>query len=124
VHTQANLTRVPRSHFEPTQLVEYQPGQYYKMHSDYLGEQADNPRVYTLLVYLTGASDGGETVFKYAGPEGKMLFVAPKPGRALLWPNTLDSNPRERDPQGAPLSHPPTTTRLASSGEGVGTPRP
>lgn len=30
----ANLTLVPLENFEPTQLVRYQPGQYYKFHTD------------------------------------------------------------------------------------------
>ena len=103
----ANVTRVPLANFETTQLVEYAPQQYYKMHSDYLSEQARSPagpRVYTLLVYLTDGAEGagGETVFKYArGPHPSgMLHVAPRRGRALLWPNTLDAEPLEREPRG------------------------
>ena len=44
---------------------------------------------------------GGETLFKYAvGSDGKMLTVRPRRGRALVWPNTLDSDPLQRDPHG------------------------
>ena len=112
VPPQANLTRVPLANFEVAQLVQYRPGQYYKMHTDYIKEQqhsAAGPRVYTLLIYLNDLEQGqgGETVFKYAGADGKMLFVQPRKGRAVLWPNTLDVQPLEREMQafhaGAPL---------------------
>ena len=83
--------------------------------------------MYTLLLYLTDVDEGargewslsttawvnshphphphpgagGETIFKYGnGPDGKMLTVRPRAGRALLWPNTLDSEPLQRDPNG------------------------
>lgn len=97
----SELTRVPIENFEPTQIVRYRPGQYYKLHLDQFDElnaQPGGPRVYTLLIYLNDVDDkaGGETVFKYAGEDGRMLFVRPRKGRALLWPNTLDSDPLAR----------------------------
>ena len=66
-------------------------------------------RIYTLLVYLNDvdAGAGGETVFKYA--DGAWKKVLPRKGRALLWPNTLDTDPAARDHAtmhaAAPLRH-------------------
>ena len=98
----SQVTRVPISNFEHTQVVRYEPGQYYKLHLDQFDEmnhQPGGPRVFTLLIYLNDVEDGagGETVFKYAGDDGKMLFVHPRQGRAILWPNTLDSDPLARE---------------------------
>jgi hypothetical protein len=121
----ANVTQVGLAHFEPTQLVRYEPGQYYKLHLDHFDELAAEPagpRVFTLLLYLNDVPDdaGGETVFKYAREDGRMLFVRPRKGRALLWPNTLDSDPTVREQKamhaGGPLRSgvkvsPPKTER-------------
>jgi predicted 2-oxoglutarate/Fe(II)-dependent dioxygenase YbiX len=99
----SSLTHVALENFEPTQIVRYEPGQFYKFHLDHFDElsvQPGGPRVYTLLVYLNTLQegDGGETVFKYAsGEEGKMLIVRPQKGRAILWPNTKDSDPTVRE---------------------------
>lgn len=47
---------------EPLQVLSYEPGQQYKMHSDALAGDP-NQRVVTFLVYLNDAYEGGETVF-------------------------------------------------------------
>ena len=98
----SKVTRVPLANFERTQVVRYEPGQYYKLHLDQFDElnaQPGGPRVFTLLIFLNDVDDkaGGETVFKYAGDGGGFLIVRPRQGRALLWPNTLDADPMARE---------------------------
>ena len=43
-------------------------------------------------MYLNDGAEGGETHFPQLN-----ISVAPKRGRALLWPSVLDSDPNERD---------------------------
>ena len=111
----SNVTQVPVDNFEPTQLVRYQAGQYYKLHVDDSFEAHAEPagaRVYTMLLFLSTVAPktGGETVFKYADSvDGGANFrlVLPRKGAALVWPNVLDTDPDERDMTtmhaGAPL---------------------
>ncbi len=47
---------------EPVQVLSYQPGQEYKLHSDCL-PPGNNQRVQTFLVALTDQFEGGETAF-------------------------------------------------------------
>ena len=91
-----SLCGLPPS-FSELQFLRYEPGQYYKTHHDYLGGSETllaGPRALTLLAYLADVDEGGETIF----PELN-LTVHPKAGRALLWANTLDDQPRARDPR-------------------------
>ena len=50
------------------------------------------PRALTLLTYLSDVDEGGETIFPTLN-----LSVAPKLGRALVWPNVLDGAPLRKD---------------------------
>jgi prolyl 4-hydroxylase len=56
-------TRVEQG--EALQILRYRPGQEYRPHVDWLGE--DNPRVLTALVYLNDDYAGGETAFVETG---------------------------------------------------------
>ena len=63
---------------EPLQVLSYEPGQQYKMHSDALAGDP-NQRVVTFLVYLNDAYEGGETIFpdldlRYRGDVGDGLM--------------------------------------------------
>ena len=63
---------------EPLQVLSYEPGQQYKMHSDALAGDP-NQRVATFLVYLNDAYEGGETIFpdlelRYRGGVGDGLM--------------------------------------------------
>ncbi|KAG7343753.1 2-oxyglutarate/Fe(II) oxygenase [Nitzschia inconspicua] len=88
-----DLTEIPEDYSEDMQMLYYQPGQYYKVHHDYLDldeeatEQRGN-RILTVFLYLNDVKEGGETTF----PELDVTVV-PKPGMALIWPNVLDSDP-------------------------------
>lgn len=48
----------------------------------------------TLFIYLSDVDEGGETDFPRLG-----LKVAPKKGRAVLWPSVFDDNPNHSDPR-------------------------
>ena len=88
------LCLMPREHSE-VQFLRYDPGQYYRTHHDYLGGSETmlaGPRTLTLLAYLSDVEEGGETVFPVLN-----LSVAPRAGRAILFSNTLDAEPLQKD---------------------------
>jgi hypothetical protein len=71
--------------------------QSYKVHHDFLQYNEEEvqqigDRILTVFLYLNDVEEGGATSF----PELNMT-VLPKPGRALIWPNVLDSSPKEID---------------------------
>ena len=90
-----NVTGVPFANYEHFQVLQYQVGQYYRTHHD-MSEQdnamAAGARVYTFFLYLSDVEAGGETNFPRLG-----LDVAPRKGRALLWPSVLSDAPTRRD---------------------------
>lgn len=84
----AAATRSTYEQGEPLQVLSYQPGQEYKLHSDALPNET-NPRVSTLLVYLNTDYQGGETDFPRAG-----IRYRGRPGDALIFDSvTSDGNP-------------------------------
>ncbi|KAG7371419.1 2-oxyglutarate/Fe(II) oxygenase [Nitzschia inconspicua] len=92
-----DLTEIPEDYSEDMQMLYYQPGQYYKVHHDYLEldeetTKQEGNRILTVFLYLNDVEEGGETTF----PELNVTVV-PKPGRALIWPSVLDSDPYEID---------------------------
>jgi prolyl 4-hydroxylase len=85
----AALTGLPVSHQEAVQVVHYTAGGLYKPHYDALrawgpfgGIFDRNPRLYTVLVYLTDDFVGGETHFPRIG-----YTVKPEKGKAVLFQN-------------------------------------
>lgn len=89
------FTRVPQDNYESFQILQYQPGQFYRVHHDNGGDEkrlACGPRILTFFLYLSDVEEGGETNF----PSLK-ISVKPKRGRAVLWPSTLDAEPDEID---------------------------
>ena len=72
----------------------YEPGQYYRLHHDWIPEQLDaacGPRAFTFFLYLSDVEEGGGTAFPYLN-----TTVIPKKGSAVLWPHGLDSDPRKK----------------------------
>ncbi len=76
---------------EPLQGQRYDPGQYFKAHTDWFtpgtAEFEEHTRVggqrtWTLMVYLNAVELGGETVFERVG-----RAFTPVPGLALAWNN-------------------------------------
>ena len=76
---------------EPIQGQRYDPGQYFKEHTDWFAPGTDEflthttpggQRTWTLMVYLNSVEQGGETCFKRIG-----RCFTPVPGLALAWNN-------------------------------------
>lgn len=76
---------------EPIQGQRYDPGQYFKQHTDWFAPGTDEflthtspggQRTWTLMVYLNAVELGGETCFKRLG-----RCFTPVPGMALAWNN-------------------------------------
>lgn len=67
-------------------IFEHRPGCFFGAHEDYQVEVGDSMSLLTLLVYLTGGVDGGETVFEQE--VSGVVKVAPKAGRILLFNHT------------------------------------
>eukprot|EP00798_Chlamydomonas_sp_ICE-L_P011647 gene11647-34356_t len=55
------ITHLPVENQEDIQILRYANGQYYHEHTDSLDNE--NPRVATLLIYLSDPTEGGETSF-------------------------------------------------------------
>ena len=93
----ANITSIPSANYEHLQFLKYEGNgkEYYKEHTDHIIAQTETgpgPRVLTFFFYLSEV-EGGETFFP-----GYELKVSPKPGRAIVWLNTLPENILERHP--------------------------
>ena len=78
---------------EPTQILGYEPGQEYKLHSDALAHDP-NQRNLTFLVYLNEGFEGGDTYFPDLG-----ISFSGRPGDAILFANVDEAgrpDPRAR----------------------------
>lgn len=93
----ANVTKTDVTNSEYLQLLQYEPGQYYKQHHDYIPHHKDMPcgvRIMTLFIYLNDVEEGGGTNFPLAG-----VTIQPKKGSAALWPSVLDQYPEDKEPR-------------------------
>jgi len=91
----ANVSRTGVANSEYLQLLQYEPGQYYRQHHDYIPHHQDLPcgvRILTLFIYLNDVEEGGGTRFPLLD-----LTVQPKKGSAVLWPSVLDQSPESKD---------------------------
>jgi prolyl 4-hydroxylase len=72
-------------------VLKYEVGQRYKEHHDFISRDLRlpaGPRILTFYLYLSDVEEGGETSFPSLG-----IDVKPKKGKAVLWPNSLNSHP-------------------------------
>eukprot|EP00581_Thalassiosira_minuscula_P016868 CAMPEP_0183730882 /NCGR_PEP_ID=MMETSP0737-20130205/33763_1 /TAXON_ID=385413 /ORGANISM="Thalassiosira miniscula, Strain CCMP1093" /LENGTH=517 /DNA_ID=CAMNT_0025963473 /DNA_START=62 /DNA_END=1612 /DNA_ORIENTATION=+ len=93
----ANLTKTEDKNSEYLQLLQYETGQFYTQHHDYIPHQREMPcgvRILTLFIYLNDVEEGGGTHFPLLG-----ITIQPKKGSAVLWPNVLDQDPETQDPR-------------------------
>ena len=76
---------------EIMQTQKYEPGEYYKEHTDYFHPltmeyktytEWMGQRTWTFMLYLNNVEEGGETYFKHL-----KLKVKPKQGMAIFWNN-------------------------------------
>lgn len=89
----SQILNIPTNHIEALQMVKYTAGQQYKPHHDWFKrphDDANNQRVYTILVYLNDDYEGGETNF----PKVDYSFKGKK-GDAILWRNCQDNSPEK-----------------------------
>eukprot|EP00049_Salpingoeca_infusionum_P019041 m.359876 g.359876 ORF g.359876 m.359876 type:complete len:272 (-) comp18784_c0_seq1:199-1014(-) len=85
----ARITQLPVDNQELFQVLEYQPNQFYNLHSDYIDQQQNMPcgvRVATFYLYLNDVEEGGATAFPNLD-----LAVSPRKGRAVLWYSSLEN---------------------------------
>lgn len=90
-----NLTGIKDPNYEFLQLLQYEEGQFYKAHSDFIEhhvERQEGVRLLTLFMYLNDVAEGGGTNFPALN-----LTVIPKQGRAALWPSVLNEDPNQFD---------------------------
>jgi prolyl 4-hydroxylase len=83
------------SHAEHMQLLKYEPGEFYKVHHDWMPAQVNalcGPRVYTFFLYLSDVEEGGGTHFPLMN-----VTVTPKKGSAVWWPHGFSDNPWRKD---------------------------
>lgn len=87
----AALAGIDLAFSETIQGQRYQPGQYFKLHNDYIAadqsysaafEQEGGQRTWTGMVYLNDVAAGGQTGFPFVP-----LRVPPRRGVLLLWNN-------------------------------------
>lgn len=90
----SSITGLPTSHMENLQVVRYDPGQEFKMHTDHqdsFNDLACRGRLATCLIYLAEPSSGGETWFPAIQSEDdRGVFVAPTRGSAVMFWNTIE----------------------------------
>mmetsp|Transcript_28072 Transcript_28072/g.31063 ORF Transcript_28072/g.31063 Transcript_28072/m.31063 type:complete len:255 (+) Transcript_28072:462-1226(+) len=89
------ITNIPTGNVENIQVVKYDQGQVHNLHHDYIYYQAQRQpgvRILSLFLFLSDVEEGGENFFPNLN-----IKVAPKKGRALVWPLVLNENPNKRD---------------------------
>ncbi|MCM3570336.1 2OG-Fe(II) oxygenase [Neobacillus mesonae] len=75
----SQIMNIPVEHEEGIQVLNYQKGQEYKAHFDFFSK-TNNPRISTLVMYLSDVEDGGETYFPKLN-----LSVSPHKGMAVYF---------------------------------------
>ena len=96
-----DIVGLPHDHAEHMQLLKYGPGEYYRLHHDWIPQQEQalcGPRVYTFFLYLSDVEEGGGTRFPHIkNPDGTPLIVQPKRGSAVWWPHGMEHNLWQKD---------------------------
>jgi prolyl 4-hydroxylase len=92
-----NITGIPDTNSEYWQFLQYQEGQFYAEHHDYIPfhlERSQGVRILTVFLYLNDVEEGGGTHFGRLG-----ITVQPKRGRVVVWPSVYDHDPNKKDPR-------------------------
>jgi prolyl 4-hydroxylase len=106
----ASLAGVPVENIEATQVLRYEPGQFYRAHPDYFWEgqtehlNRGGQRFATVLTWLNDVENGGETSFPQA--QGGALSLKPRAGSSILFYNVKPTG--EIDVTSMHEAHPPT----------------
>jgi prolyl 4-hydroxylase len=91
------VTNIPETNSEYLQLLQYNVGQFYLSHHDYIPFHIDRQmgvRILTIFLYLNDVEEGGGTNFPLLN-----ITVTPKKGRAVIWSHVLDDDPHHIDPR-------------------------
>ena len=89
-----NIIKIPSKKYEPLQIVNYKPGEFYKSHYDACDPKKDNRciedykkglRFATFIIYLNDNIEGGETEFPLLN-----LKIKPEKGKGVLFFNLND----------------------------------
>ena len=106
------LTGIPQENFEYLQILQYNEGEYYRVHHDYNAKELERPqgvRLLTVFLYLSNVEEGGGTYFNELNSvdnnlgtqsipgTGGEVTIRPKLGRAVIWSSVLDANPEQPD---------------------------
>merc|ERR1740121_1212533 len=89
------IARTPVENIDFVQALRYREGMFYKRHHDNRESFKFLPcgtRTFTFFVYLSDVEEGGGTYFPLLD-----LTVQPRRGRAVLFQDTLDSDPMTSD---------------------------
>ncbi|KAL3915536.1 MAG: hypothetical protein SGARI_008161, partial [Bacillariaceae sp.] len=92
-----NITGIPDTNSEYWQFLQYEEGQFYAEHHDYIPfhlERSQGVRILTVFLYLNDVEEGGGTHFSQLG-----ITVQPKRGRVVIWPSVHDHDPNKKDPR-------------------------
>jgi prolyl 4-hydroxylase len=109
----ARLTRVPVRFHEPPNVISYEPGQEFSLHTDYIDPRPPEyqqelrvlgQRTATIVTYLNDDFEGAETVF----PDAKVRFRG-NTGDAIVFANVLRDGSPDFNTRHAGL--PPTSGR-------------
>ena len=95
-----DLLGVPAANCEPLRFFRYRRGETFKRHHDAVGQELDphvpgGPRVWSLYTFLAvpeeegGGGGGGGGEFNFPNLN---ISIAPKAGRAVLWPHLRDDD--------------------------------
>lgn len=79
----SSLMHLPIAHAEGLQILHYEPGQEFKAHFDYFGQNhpsKNNNRISTLVIYLNDVEEGGATTFPNLG-----IVNTPTKGSAIYF---------------------------------------
>tara|TARA_B110001452_G_scaffold217633_1_gene189203 strand:+ start:1425 stop:2846 length:1422 start_codon:yes stop_codon:yes gene_type:complete len=89
-----NVSRLPMENAEYFQILQYEPGQFYRQHHDQQTAfwTPQGVRLYTFFVYLSDVEEGGGTKFNDLG-----ITVTPKLGRGILWPSVYTDDHTKGD---------------------------
>ena len=91
-----NVTNTPDlKHFEPLQVLKYEPGQFYKVHHDQNSGwfTPQGVRIYTFFMYLSDVDEGGGTRFADLN-----ITVPAVKGTAVVWPSVTSADPSQDEP--------------------------
>uniref|UniRef100_A0A7S2RD56 ShKT domain-containing protein n=1 Tax=Eucampia antarctica TaxID=49252 RepID=A0A7S2RD56_9STRA len=95
-HRISDLTSLPLVNFENVEMLKYEKHESTGMYHDFLIHDTwkpAGPRILSAFLILSDVEEGGATGF----PELDWLFINPRKGQLLLWPNVLSSNPIKMD---------------------------